>query len=309
MEILFTGASSLTGMWMVRDLALQGHHVTAIFQKPQNSYEGMRKQRIEKVLPFCTAHFGISFGDHNFFDLLEKQQKWDLLCHHGADATHYKSPNFDVDNALHHNTRNLNKTLSLLSSKGCKAMVITGSVFEEKEGISRDSSRAFSPYGISKGLTADTCLHLCTHHKMRLGKFVIANPFGPYEDEKFTTYLAKEWLKNHIPVIQTPDYIRDNIPVTLLSQAYVHFVHNLSTNPGYEKFSPSGYQGSQKDFTGLFSERMQIHLNIPCKYQIAQQRDFQEPLERLNDNILNWHDLQWNEQAFWEELASFYRSL
>lgn len=34
MKVLFTGASSFTGFWFVRELAAAGHDVTALFRKP-----------------------------------------------------------------------------------------------------------------------------------------------------------------------------------------------------------------------------------------------------------------------------------
>ena len=46
---------------------------------------------------------------------------------------------------------------------------------------------------------------------MRLAKFVIANPFGPLEEPRFTAYLAREWLGGRSAVVRTPEYLRDNI--------------------------------------------------------------------------------------------------
>ena len=43
----------------------------------------------------------------NKFLALIKEGGWDLLCHHAADVTNYKSPDFDTVAALRNNTYNL----------------------------------------------------------------------------------------------------------------------------------------------------------------------------------------------------------
>ena len=47
MKILFTGASSFTGMHFAKELAEQGHKVICPFLRPENAYIGIRRERIE----------------------------------------------------------------------------------------------------------------------------------------------------------------------------------------------------------------------------------------------------------------------
>ena len=51
MKVLFTGASSFTGMWFVRELAKAGHTVVATFRRSAGAYadEG-RRRRVELAL-------------------------------------------------------------------------------------------------------------------------------------------------------------------------------------------------------------------------------------------------------------------
>ena len=47
MKILFTGGSSFTGTWFIRELAVAGHQVTAIFQRSAHQYaDEVRRQRV-----------------------------------------------------------------------------------------------------------------------------------------------------------------------------------------------------------------------------------------------------------------------
>lgn len=308
MKILFTGASSLTGMWFVLALAEAGHEVTAIYSKDSNSYEGVRLQRIQKLLPICQSIFSCPFGSEQFQSLIS-QQRWDLLCHHAADVTNYRSSNFDYAKALANNTCNLERTLRTLQQQGCNRVLLTGSVFEKWEGTGTDGLRAVSPYGLSKGLTADVFSYFTATLQMSLGKFVIPNPFGPYEEGRFTTYLIDQWFSGKTATVNTPEYVRDNIHTNLLAKAYVFFAETLSPDPGFQKLNPSCYAESQGAFTARFANEMRERLSLPCAYELKTQLDFPEPKVRINTDVLDHKALGWDEKIAWDDLADYYQSV
>lgn len=134
MKILFTGASSLTGMWFVKVLSEAGHNVTACFRSRLNSYAGLRKNRVEQIISSCHPFFDCPFGSEAFFKAIQSEPEWDLFCHHAAEVANYKDPDFDVVSAVHNNTCNLKMILKALSERGCKRILLTGSVFEQNEG-------------------------------------------------------------------------------------------------------------------------------------------------------------------------------
>ena len=297
MRILFTGASSFTGYWIARELIEQGHRVHAICRKNLGSYEGVRKQRVEKLLGLSEITFGCQFGSKSFLSLLKKQS-FDLFCHHAADAYQYKSPEFDCLHAINSNARNLRQVLQMLQDKGCRRVILTGSVFEPREGGDPES-KALSPYGLSKALTAQIFQAYAETRGMAMGKFIIPNPFGPYEEFRFTSYLAHNWLTGKTPAVATPDYIRDNIPVDLLAKAYAYFVET----PEKEILRPSGYIETQGEFTERLSQKMTERFCMPCPYICKEQIEFSEPLRRINRDK---PDVVWEENAFWDQLADYY---
>ena len=64
MKILFTGGSSFTGSWFIRELAAAGHEVTAIFRKRGRRYaDEVRRQRVAMAAEVCRPVYGCSFGD------------------------------------------------------------------------------------------------------------------------------------------------------------------------------------------------------------------------------------------------------
>jgi nucleoside-diphosphate-sugar epimerase len=307
MNILFTGASSFTGSWFVRALAGAGHRVRATFTAHSaSSYIGVRGERVAALLPLCEPEFGCRFGDEKFLDVI-RGRRWDLLCHHAAEAADYKSEAFDICGALASNTRNLSAVLGALKENGCRAVLLTGSIFEQDEGRG-DDMRAFSPYGLSKGFTWQVFRYRCAKDGIALGKFVIPNPFGPFEEERYTAFLARSWTRGEKPVVKTPTYVRDNIHVGLLARAYRGFAESVAQGrEPLSRLGPSGYAESQGDFTRRFARELGGRLQLPCEFRLSEQTEFPEPRERINTDPAAALVPGWDEAAAWDELAEYYR--
>ena len=309
MKILFTGGSSFTGFWFIRELAASGHAVTALFRRHPDEYtEDIRRQRVALASKVCRPVYGCSFGDPSFLGLIG-EGGWELLCHHAADVTNYKSPDFDTIGAVRNNTHNLPAVLRALGSAGCGTVLLTGSVFEGGEGAGSQGLPDFSPYGLSKALTARVFRYYCDRAGLNLGKFVIPNPFGPYEEPRFTAYLMKAWLNGETPACSSPAYVRDNIHVSLLAKSYVWFAQGLAKDPRFTRLNPSGYAESQGAFTLRMAQEMRPRLKMPCLVELKKQTAFPEPRVRINTDVLDADALGWDESAAWDDLAAYYERL
>jgi nucleoside-diphosphate-sugar epimerase len=156
-------------------------------------------------------------------------------------------------------------------------------------------------------LTARVFQFYCRRAGLALGKFVIPNPFGPYEEPRFTSYLIKSWLAGATPACSSPSYVRDNIHVSLLAKAYIRFVSDLPDAPGFAKINPSGYVESQGAFALRMAAEMRRRLNLPCLVELKKQTDFTEPWARINTDFPDVEALGWNEATAWDELAAYYQ--
>ncbi len=306
MKILFTGASSFTGYWFVKALAAAGHEVACPLRGAPESYDGVRKLRAEQLRPLCRLVPNVPFGSEAFLQLAREGGGWDLFCHHAAESANYKSPDFDVARALQSNTLNLRAALTALKPA---AVILTGSVFENDEGRGNEPLRAFSGYGLAKGLTWQAFRFYCDEARIPLGKFVIPNPFGPFEEPRFTAYLMRTWRDGKMSGVKTPDYLRDNIHVDLLSAAYVKFLaHVLALKSGAVKLNPSGYIEKQGEFAQRVAREVQQRLGWECKLELSRQEDFSEPLERVNTEPMPSQFPDWNESRAWDAFAEFYKA-
>lgn len=302
MKILLTGASSFTGAWFAKELVRAGHAVTATFTAGPDAYDGLRRQRMDALTGGCELVWDAPFGSPAFLDLAGAG--FEVLCHHGACVTNYKSDDFDYLAATAANTRGLPEVLARFAASGLRRVVLTGSVFECDEGAGELPLRAFSPYGLSKALTASVFRFWCERAGLALAKFVIPNPFGPYEEPRFTNYLVRTWAKGEVAGVNTPAYVRDNIHVSLLAACYAAFVAGSG-----ERCHPSGYVETQGNFALRFAAALRTRLGLECRLQLAEQVAFAEPKTRINTEIVDPAALGWEETPAWDAIADYYRGL
>ena len=222
-------------------------------------------------------------------------RSFDVLCCHAAEVGDYRSLDFEVAAALAANTRGYRATLAAMRERGLKAVVATGSVFEQDEGAGPAPRRAFSPYGLSKGLTWQVFRHWGETLGVPTCKFVIANPFGPYEEPRFVNHCVERWAKGETVEVKTPLYVRDNIHVRALTEAYVRFVESDAAQA-----APSQYRETQGAFAERFARELEPRLGVPCRLELREQTDFFEPLELVNTEPVDGPEP-------WDELASWYR--
>jgi UDP-glucose 4-epimerase len=303
MRILFTGASSFTGYWFVRELVAAGHEVVAAC-RGDGRYDGLRAERMRMVRELCEARYGCAFGNEDFLALAKTP--FDVLCHHGAEVGDYRSPDFDPYRAAAANLFRLPDMLRALKDRGCGRLVLTGTFFEPNEGAGSVPLRAFNAYGLSKGLTAAAAAFYAEREGFTFEKFVIPHPFGPYEEPRFTAYLMRTWFVGETARVQTPRYVRDNIPVSLLAKAYAAFV-GANPAPGtMRRLNPSGYAESQGAFTRRLGDEAAARLGLPCRLELGTQTEFSEPPVRINTDFLDATALGWSEAQAWDEFVSYY---
>lgn len=307
MKILFTGASSFTGFWFVKTLAGAGHEIICSLRGAPEKYEGVRKQRAEKLQSLCHLLPNVPFGSDAFFKLAGNG-KFDVLCHHAAEVVNYRSADFDTLAALSSNTLNGRAVLKALKCP----VVLTGSFFENDEGIvnpkiAGDEERAFSPYGLSKGMTWQFFRFYCHEAGLPLGKFVIPNPFGPFEEPRFTAYLMKQWREGNGAEVKTPQYGRDNIHVDLLAAVYGQFVKSVAAmKSGVTKINPGGYAEKQGEFARRVAREVKARTGWTCDLKLPEQKDFSEPLNRVNIQPAAALVPNWTEAKAWDAFVEFY---
>ncbi|MGN6380271.1 MAG: NAD-dependent epimerase/dehydratase family protein [Gaiellales bacterium] len=302
MKILLTGASSFTGAWFARALADAGHQVTATFRRPAAAYAGLEGERLALLAGRVRPVHGVAFGDPGFVALAGSG--FDLVCHHGAHVDGYRDPQFDVAAALAANTRGTSEVLRAMTASGCHKLLVTGTVFESGEGQGDAKLRAFGGYGLSKAFTWQLLAHECDAAGVDVGKFVVPNPFGPYEQERFTAYLMRRWAAGETAEVMTPGYVRDHVHISLLAAAYAGFAERLARSSGVVRLGPSGYRESVGGFARRVADELGTRTGLACRLRLADQTAFPEPRVRVNTDRVEVAG--WDEEAAWDALAEWY---
>jgi nucleoside-diphosphate-sugar epimerase len=305
-KILLTGASSFTGFWFAGRLAEAGHEVVAALRGSPGGYAGVRAQRAALLGQSAEVVPGCAFGDPAFLDLIAARD-FDVLCHHAAEARDYRSADFDVAAAVAANTLNLRRVLAAMRERGLKAVVATGSVFEPDEGCGPAPRRAFSPYGVSKRLTFEVLRYWGDVVGAPVSKFVIANPFGPFEEARFVAHAVETWAKGEAVEVRTPHYLRDNIHVDLLALVYADFVGDAGAGHTARRLGPCGYMETQGAFAQRLGRELGPRLGVEARVVLAEQKAFAEPQVRINTDVIDGAALGWREDKAWDALAEFYR--
>lgn len=304
MRVVFTGASSFSGMHFVEALARAGHDVTCTFTLPSHeNYAGMSFVRVGHVLKWKNVRpvYGTAFGAPGFFKLIEEGA--DAICHHGClgSSAGHTSKSFSPLGATSTNAMNAQEVLKLASRAGVKQFIYTGT-YSERLGPDPEQ-RAFNAYSLSKTLTSDVLEFHCREAGVRFRKFTMPNPFGPLENARFTTTAVGTWMQGKIMHVRAPQYVRDNCHVGLLARAYAKFVGD----PIRDRLDASGYAMSQGMFAHLFADEMRKRLDLECRVEWDKQESFPEPRTRFNPHRADLYVGGWDERQAWNDLARYYR--
>lgn len=303
MKVLLTGASSFTGYWFAKALSDRGHEVVAPLRGTlESAGDNERAERMRRLTGLVDFVGDCSFGSPAFLDLA-KSRDFDVLCLHHAEVSDYRSPDFNIARAVDLNTFNLREALLRLRDRGLAGVVLTGSFFENDEGTGTTPLMAFSPYGLSKGLTAQIARYRCHELGVPFGKFVVPHPFGPLEQPRLGSYLARTWRDGKTAEIKTPAYVRDNIHVSLLAACYWRFVEETKGSPPQRKLNPSGYVEQQGAFIERLAREMRQRTGRECRVTLLTQTEFPEPVMRVNTQPAWLLAPEWDEQAAWDDYA------
>lgn len=310
MRILLTGVSSFTGAWFAKALHAAGMEVIAACRGRVADYDRPRRRRIEWLGGRCRIVEASPFGSNPFIDLIRHAGPFDLLCHHGAEVGDHRRADLDVLAAAAANTHRIEPVLDRLTAGGCRAVLVTGTVFEADEGWGEAPLRAFSPYGRAKTLTWQIFRHHAEARGLTLGKFVVASPFGPFEKPNLPRYLVESWRRGEQPVLRHPYLVRDHIQVQLLATAYARFAGSLPGRSGVHRLTPSQFAERLDTFAARLAAAMTPRTGWPCRFACAVPPEpSDEPRERCGTTpVTQLVDAESVTRA-WNEHAGHYQTI
>ena len=188
--------------------------------------------------------------------------------------------------------------------------MLSGSVFEGGEGAGSQGLPDFSPYGLSKALTAQVFRYYCDPRGLGPGQVRHPQPVRSLRGAPVHRLPDEELAgRGEPPRAPAPPTSATTSTSPCLAKAYARFARDLPNAPGFTRINPSGYAESQGAFTLRLAQEMRPRLDLPCAVELKKQTDFSEPRVRINTDILDADALGWNESAAWDDMAAYYQKL
>lgn len=302
-NILLTGVTSFSGAAIARELCARYPDVNiwAPLSRERSQYAGLHADRLSTLNDRVELVETCAVGSKNFMNLIRRQAFEKVVLHH-ASVGDYKSERFDVTGAIKVSTRNSAKIARVLATQGTRNVFLTRSIFEAGMGT-RSTPRAVSPYAIAKSAVAEIWADSFKPFRITTKDFVITNPFGPLEEKRMVHYLVSSWRNQAVPVLQSPHYIRDNIPIDLLAKSYADFV--MSNPAGEMRLVPSFQPQSNLDFARQLAAKFQPYFAGDCVVGSASSRSNSEPLVLIGQDAVQFANDS-EETHFWDSYIRFY---
>jgi nucleoside-diphosphate-sugar epimerase len=286
---LITGATSFSGIWFTKTMLDSGIECIAVSRNTESHSEIVQNRLnwIRKDYP----NFKLSTLEESL-DI----SRVDVVCFHGTATFDYRNPHFDIDLAVQ-STLEVSK---IIHSKFKDALYVhTGTFSEPNESIG-NNSLSFNPYSTSKNIIYNQ--HKSLVDEGQLLKYVMPNPFGPLENHKFTGYLIQQWAAGKKPLIKSPNYVRDNVPIDLLSAHYVQTLINYTKGLGARTAWPSKYIESNLAFAKRYANHFNALTGYPTPIDAVLHHEFEEPRIRINKDYCEDTVKGWSEIDSWTKI-------
>ena len=291
----------MSGVMLTNELCSLGADVIALTRTERNLQPAHVQRRMSNLSQQVTVIEGVSHGSQYMPDVL-KELKAKTLVIHGHPMENYKSRDYQIGNVAGQMISNLRKELNSFQDAGGIRVVYSGSVFEPNSQYPVYPNIAGSIYGISKAMVWEALRLDCGQLGLFLDRVTIPNPFGPGEHGRFGNYLMSQWLEEKEPIVQTPDYIRDNIPVKELAKRYARFL--IEPSIGGQNLRPSGYIESQFEFAQRMGREFGVRLGKSLQVHSLFQMDFLEPKVLINDGSRT-EEFLIHEETYWDEYFKY----
>ena len=234
-----TGGSSFTGYHFAQALLSCGHELTLTHRQAIEEYAPNYRHRIQQLTPHVNLA-NTAFGSPKFIELA---QGCDVIFHHGAQTKFTTGSKSEITSAVNQNTLGLE---ALLRATDGIIFLLSSSYYGGLDSGAR--STLFGPYGMSKYQTDLRWKSLCAKFSKHLSILTIPNPIGPDDNHKLLAQMACCWAKGKPFYMNTPDLIRDNIPVSALAR------HINKLLQGEGTLSPSGWISRMDKFAATVAQ-------------------------------------------------------
>ena len=307
-RILLTGVSSFTGFWFARRLVESGFSVSCPLPNIKKSYEGIKKTRLDTLPETVELFYNVPFGSVEFINLLDGN--FDKLCLHGAFVKGYQNNEFTFGKAVGQNLNEIDRVFEKAKQNGCHGVIWTSSIFEDAvntdEEFLKGSAFPWLKYALSKKISYLSAREIALNSGLSFVRYVIPNPFGPYEDKKLTFHIIKSLHLGNDVSLKTPYYIRDMIHIEHLASDYVRAIQSLDDLCDCSTVRPSEYSLSIIEFATILCDEYNKRFGTNHKVLKSEQDNYREPESMINNQNVRLSLPDYDDAKCWDRLFEYY---
>ena len=305
MKVIFTGASSFTGVWFVYEMARRGVDVTTTFTRTPLEYDGLRGQRVRWARSLSTSFFGTKFGDEQFLQMCEQAGPVDALCLHGAFTQGYAQSNFLLGHAVQENTRGAREVMEVLGRQGCRRLIWTGTYIEsEFSGASHEHQHPL--YGESKQRSREILAELCRELGWQMDCVILPHVYGPLQSGNWIDYLMRRWASDQVARVVMPSRVRDHAHVSLLARFYADILATTPEGGPIRIHRPSGEILPVGAFAVQLSDEVSQRTGWDCRLQFDTVPRRGEPFRYANTTPLTDLYPDFDASGAWDAFVNFH---
>lgn len=298
MNILITGQNSFTGLHLCKQFLEKGWNVYSLTSGNKEKLNRSQKLLLKQIELQKNYHQIVCNYEAKDIELVKSLKKnINVFVIHGYNVLNYKSKDLDPLEIARDSTEWLKEFPDTLKNLGCKIIAFTGTYFENFD------LNLQTPYSISKTISWKLINYY--FKDFSLLNYLFPNPFGIGEGKKFTNYLLTNFVNNSSVLINTPNQIRDNVPVDFLIEDYIDMISEISLFPKNKilRKSPSYFVESNLEFVNRIARQ------ITCNYEnYSPLIDIGNP--EITDSVSGKNQIRSNfinrENNFWSDYLSFY---
>ena len=183
--IIINAASSFVAYHVIEALLNDSnkYEVICAFKSKKNEYTERNKERIDRIIfkeEKIKASYGVKHHDFNWFNkVINGSKHKPIVWFHESWTKDYNKPNYNIENAIKYNTKNLNEIYKVIKINNGSA-IYSSSYFQYLDY----SDLNYTGYSLAKKITLDIHQYYAKKNNVELKEFIIYNPIGPYEPKK-----------------------------------------------------------------------------------------------------------------------------
>ena len=244
MKVLFTGSSSFTGYYFLKEINKNKIKTFAVFSREKKEYKKIfQKEILNSKMRYIVPCKKVNFGSKKYIDIIKKENI-NVICFHHFIVGNLNNK-YDFNKNLKKLLQNIEEVIFQLSLNKNSSIIYTSSVYQKISSSRKylnDKSRI--NYGYTKLILSQILKYMCKKYKIKFINFELQNPIGKFEKENsLPFYIASSFFNKNKIKLENPRRIFKYQFIENISKDYVKaLINKKNLKSRYKTNSVEGFK-------------------------------------------------------------------